>query len=152
MKRLPTKEEFAKLCELEHYWYDLYKYIVFKANNDKELRFYTSPYYNYNKDVNNNVDDKKYEHQFVYIDLLYISYFWCFNIVQQNLSIIHFGDDVKNDDYCDRISIRLVSDEFCDGYIDMITGIYWAPENYHEDEKEYFTYEEAKVHTGKFIN
>ncbi|MDO5765691.1 MAG: hypothetical protein Q4P84_08340 [Elusimicrobiales bacterium] len=42
-------------------------------------------------------------------------------------------------------TIRLVSDEPCDCYIDMGAGIYWAIENYHEGEKIYFTWDEAMV-------
>lgn len=128
MKRLPTKEEFEALLKLPHYLDKDRKVLVVNASNGNVLFFG----YLFSK-IERNVSTTGYYWSSTIDDYGY-SYF---------LSISDFCVGIAdiNGYYCH--SVRLVSEEPCDGFVDMGTGVYWSTENYREGEKEYFTWDEA---------
>lgn len=131
MKRLPTKAEFEALLKLPYEWDNERKGMVFTASNGNEL-FLPAYGYRYGTDV--------------YDVGNYGSYWSDTPYNNENAWYLYFTSDeaeINNHIHkCGR-TVRLVSDEPCAGYIDMGTGVYWAPGNYYEGEKIYFTWDEA---------
>lgn len=131
MKRLPTREEFNALLKLPYKWDEKRRGLIFTASNGNELLF---PAMGYRFDID------------VY-SINYCGYYWSatpYSIF--SAWYFYFDSNKSNMDVYygnyDR-TIRLVSDEPCDNYIDMGIGVYWAQENYHEGKKIYFAWNEA---------
>lgn len=131
MKRLPTKAEFKALLKLTHKWDEERNGLIFTASNGNEL-FFPAMGYRFDIDV---------------YSINYCGYYWSatpysifsawyfyFDSDESNMNVYYVNYDQ---------TIRLVSDEPCDNYIDMGIGIYWAQENYHEGKKIYFAWNEV---------
>lgn len=131
MKRLPTREEFKTLLNLLYKWDNKRRGLVFTANNGNEL-FFPALGYRFGIDV---------------YSISYNGNYWTATPYDGFSALyLYFDSDeaIMGIYYCNYgRTIRLVSDEPCDGYIDMGTGVYWAPENYCEGRKIYFTWDEA---------
>lgn len=131
MKRLPKKAEFKALLKLPHKWDEKRNVIIFTASNGNEL-FLPAYGYRYGTDV--------------YDVGNYGSYWSDTPYNNENAWYLYFTSDeaeINNHIHkCGR-TVHLVSDDPCDGFIDMGTGIYWAIENYQKGEKIYFTWDEA---------
>lgn len=131
MKRLPTKEEFEALLELQEKWDEDRKGLVIKASNGNKLFFPALGRRN-GSDV---------YHVGVYGN------HWSSTSAKEKLAwyfYFNFYVPCMGINYCDSgLAVRLVSDEPCDGFVDMGTGIYWATENYKQGDEEYFTWHEA---------
>lgn len=131
MKRLPTREEFKTLLNLLYKWDNKRRGLVFTANNGNEL-FFPALGYRFGIDV---------------YSISYNGNYWSATPYDGFIALyLYFDSDeaIMGIYYCNYgRTIRLVSDEPCDGYIDMGTGVYWAPENYCEGRKIYFTWDEA---------
>lgn len=112
MKRLPTRKEFEVLLKLSHKWDEERKGLVFIASNGNELFF---PAMGYRFDI-------YVRHR------SHCGYYWSTTLYDKFSALyLYFDPDEANMDicYCNYSrTIRLVSDEPCDDYIDMGTGIY----------------------------
>lgn len=131
MKRLPTKAEFKALLKLPNKWDEKRKGLVFTTSNGNEL-FLTASGYRWGAYVYNVGNGGYYWSATPSGERIA----WSLYLSSDEASI---GYDIRDDGY----SVRLVSDEPCAGYIDMGTGVYWAPGNYYEGEKIYFTWDDA---------
>lgn len=142
MKRLPTKAEFDALLKLTYEWDEKRNGLLITSDNGNWL-FFPALGCKYNAGVYN---------------VYYSGYYWSATQSSEDEAMyLHFyynGNNMNDIRRLNGHSVRLISDEPCNGYIDMGTGIYWAIENYHEGEKMYFNWEEAmeipkKINGGK---
>lgn len=131
MKRLPTKAEFEALLKLPHKWDEERNVIIFTASNGNEL-FFQKMGYSYGPDV---------------YDVNNCGFYWSSTLRDKDNAWYFYFDRYETflNNYKLSIgrTVRLISDTPCYGYIDMGTGVYWAPGNYYEGEKIYFTWDEA---------
>lgn len=132
MKRLPTKAEFDALLKLPRKWDKERKGLVFTASNGNEMFFPASGYSD--GTVVDYVGDYGYYWSATPDDEIYA---WSFGFYSCGASM----GRINGRDYGH--AVRLVSDEPCEGFINMRTGIYWATENYHDEDKKCFTWDEA---------
>lgn len=139
MKRLPTKEEYETLLTYLQSWNEDWSERTFMRKNKNSITFQAKGFIS-----ETNLGLLSLESDGFYLtstkdDALIpqFSGIWVFRLQY------YFPPYMRLISAQARYSVRLVSDEPCEGYVDMGDGIYWAKENYKEGEKEYFTYEEA---------
>lgn len=131
MKRLPTKEEFEALLKFPYKWDEKRKGQIVTAENGNELFFPAFSCYEDMDILNESYNGDYWSATLDDTDFVWYLYLYAEGM-SMSLSLFNYN-----------LLIRLVSDELCEGFIDMGTGIYWSIENYKEGEKKYFTWNEA---------